>query len=877
MLVAALLSISIETKCEENPVVLLEEEEEGNCTCTEDRDIISFILLILELNLVVWVDFLGERNSNAAMAELKKVSETTSNVMRDGQWTKLPKRELVPGDIVALVLGSTIPADGKIACHVEHSAHGHSGRIKLDCAAITGESMPESKEPGDSVLAGTTVVAGEAEMEIERTGGNSSIGEAQQLVQGVGEKRGALREMLHALALAITLLAAVTCVIIFTVIVVRDRTPIPQAVKLIFVLLVASLPVAMPIVVTTGLAVGAQELLEDEAVVQRLSAIEELAGVDILCSDKTGTLTLGKMSVAEAESVAFGRYNSWDLHLMTLLATRREVTDAIDAAITESSFAQDLTTAIERYEELDFEAFNPETKRASARIRDIQTGNVFRVSKGAPEAISSLPGIGQEAYEISDDLVVAQAKRGFKTLMVATTTNGGNDDDEDEQWDLIGCLSIIDPPRHDTKDTIDRAKAQGVQIKMITGDQVKIAKEVARQLGLGTNIFGSNIWLPNSKAMDTVDGLGDLSELADGFASMAPKHKFKVVKALQERGHVVGMTGDGVNDSPALAVANVGIAVAGASDAARGASDIYLTREGLSTIVKAISRSRQIFRRLESYVIYRIASSILILLFFFISIVGFEFRFPTWTLILLSIVNDCTVMATSKDNVRSSKAPLKWEILRLCSVAAVIGGIAVLQSILLLAFLKDGASGSSEWLGSIGFASVNETCELVAIIYLDLGISIILNIFCARNRSAFFFQFVTESKEGVPLSWPKANETAAAMVKSGQSSATVIERKSSLFTSSVLEVLLTELKESRVDDISGKKRTKYTGERKTELRYTTYWFCAPDSFFSDAAPLPSLVLLVPVICALVLATVVGAMWDENIKLGGGDPMKVPGN
>ena len=840
MFVAAILSISVETSCETPK----EFSNLTTCECSENIDLISFILLIFEINLVAIMDFLGERQTGNAMAELKRLAETSTNVKRNGSWKVLPKRELVPDDIVALVLGATLPADGKLL---------GAGELRLDCASVTGEALPVKKSAGDEVLSGTTVVGGEMEMLVTNTGSRSTMGETMTLVQSVDAKKGELRIMMHNLSLSIAGLAVLFTAAILIVLVVRDE-PVAEATKLCFVIIVATLPVAMPVVITTGLSVGAYELTEDEAIVQRLSAIEELAGMDVLCSDKTGTLTIGKMSVAKENtySESDSGFEVQDVHLYSLLASRRENTDAIDSAIC-NSFGEELQSNLKAYEEKSFTPFSPESKRASCVVLEVDSGEVLEVTKGASEIVCDLPGIDSEVRKQALAEVDSQAARGFKTIAVAVSKDVGKID-VDMTWSLCGLLAIIDPPRHDTKETIEGANDHGVEIKMITGDNVRIAQEVARQLGIGNQIMGASIWLPHSvDAIQDANGLGEIAEVANGFASVKPKHKFRIVKALQERKHIVGMTGDGVNDAPALATANIGIAVAGATDAARQASDIVLTRKGLSTIIKAINRSRQIFRRLESYVIYRLASSVLILLFFFVSIIGFEFDFPTWTLILLSLVNDFTVLATSKDNARSSVEPLRWNVFRLAFVACVIGGICVLHSILLLHFLTDGVENtggdSAEWLDSIGFTYVDETCELVAVIYLTLGLSIQLNIFSARSP-LFFFQIAVENK--VTLDDEKS-----------------IERRtfnSTRFTETIVEICVEEEKAN----VTGQRRKVFTGNTFHVKKITTFWFC---SHMSDAPPPPSLALCIPVLVAMVVTSIIAAEWDEDITLGGGDPMK----
>ena len=639
-------------------------------------------------------------------------------------------------------------------------------------------------------------------MQATATGPNSSMGEAMTMIASVGEQGGKLKTMLGMLAKGVALIGLIFSLAIFIVILTRDSVPIAQGVKLAFVIVVAVLPVAMPVVVTTGLAVGALELSGEDAIVQRLSAIEEMAGMDILCSDKTGTLTLGKMSIVKADCVPFGDYNITDLLRYSLVSSRRENTDAIDSAVCRVFATADwedpsktlqisaetkpdaaiIGEALKDYNETHFEPFSPLTKKVEATVTQLSTGKTIKVAKGAPEIMNSLPGIDSETELKASEIVEIKSNEGYKTLGVCISF------DEGENYEMVGYLCIADPPRHDSATTITEAMARGVDVKMITGDQKKIAIKVASQLNLGKFIFGPEVWLPNSSVADEAGGYGKLAEKANGFASVKPKHKFRVVQELQNLNHTVGMTGDGVNDAPALKAANVGIAVADATDAARGAADVVLTREGLSTIVTAINTARIIFRRLESYIVYRLASSCFILGFFFLSIIALKFDFPTWTLILLSIVNDFTVMATSKDNVRTSDYPLKWDVPKLSMLACVIGGIGVLQSFLLLYFLQQGSYDSSssdiEWLAEIGLHNL-EACEMVSVMYLNLAICIQLNIFSARNKR---FVWQTSAEE-------------------------------------------------------------------------------------DAAPLPSIILVIPVLGACILSTFLAVYWDENVSLGGGNPMK----
>lgn len=608
MLVVSILSASVVTTCESGT------EDLDSCSCNEARDWISFILLFAELNLIVWADYYGEKSSGNAIKELQKLSAPVANIKRNGEWTKIPKREIVPGDIIGLVIGSSIPCDGVLRGDGPPEKYAP---LKIDAASVTGEPLPETKRVGDSCLAGTTVLSGELEMQAVETGEHSTMGETMKLINEVGEKGGKLKRMLGNIAKGVTLIGGIFCIALFLILVVRDGSDVAQAVKQSFVILVAVLPVAMPVVITTGLAVGALELSNEKAIVQRLSAIEEMAGMDILCSDKTGTLTYGKMAIAKQDCVPFGAFTMDDLLLMALLSSRRENTDAIDTAVCNVYCKSETGTTAERtadpkimnaklapYEEMMFDPFSPLTKRVTATVKVKATGETWLVAKGAPEIMNALPGIDADTEEKASQIVDEKSAIGYKTLAVCRAKIEGSMGDGSEEWEMVGYLCIEDPARHDSAQTIVEAQQRGVEVKMITGDQKLIAKKVASDLRLGKAIFGPEIWLANNNAAEQAGGYGKLAEMANGFASVKPKHKHRVVEELQKLGHTVGMTGDGVNDAPALKKANVGIAVADATDAARGAADIVLTKEGLSTIVTAINRSRMIFRRLESYIVY---------------------------------------------------------------------------------------------------------------------------------------------------------------------------------------------------------------------------------------------------------------------------------
>merc|ERR1711871_425583 len=430
---------------------------------------------------------------------------------------------------------------------------------------------------------------------------------------------------------------------------------------------------------------------------------------------------------------------------------RRVNTDAIDTAvinafpdpeISGSTAACDriIHSVLQNYREDFFEPFSPLTKKVTATVYDKRYGSTFLVAKGAPEVMNALPGISAKTERKANEVVESASLKAYKSLGVCVSYDNGT------SWQMIGYLAIFDPPRYDSKETIENAHARGVAVKMITGDQKKIAVEISKQLGMGGAIFGPDIWSPTSEIVDQAGGVSNLAELADGFASVKPTHKYRVVTALQGKGHVVGMTGDGVNDAPALKISNVGIAVAGATDAARGAADIILTQEGLSTIVTAINRSRMIFRRLESYIIYRLASSAFFVFFFTLSICALDFDFPTWVLIIVSLVNDFTAMSTSADNVRTSSYPLYWDFTKIGILSITIGLMSVIQCFLLLYFAR---AGEIKYVGMkyIGMGDLLD-CEVVALVFLNMVCTIQLNIFSARNKK-FFWQ-TSEADDASP-------------------------------------------------------------------------------------------------------------------------------
>ncbi len=613
-----------------------------------------FIILVLLLSNAA-VGFWEEYQAGNAIAALKAKLAVRSRVRRDGKWTTLAARELVPGDVIRVRLGDIVPADARLL---------EGDPVEVDQSALTGESLPATCKTNDTVYSGSIIRQGEIDALVYATGANTYFGKTAQLVQEAHTvshfQRAVLKIGDYLIVLAVVLVALILAVAVFR----GDK--IMTTLQFALVLTVAAIPVAMPTVLSVTMAVGARLLATKQAIVSRLVAIEELAGTDMLCSDKTGTLTQNKLTLGAPFSVE--GVNPEQVILNAALASRAENQDTIDLAVL-SGLKND--QALKGYEVTHFQPFDPVHKRTEAEIKAAD-GSIFKVAKGAPQIILELSANAEQVKPAIEKAVNEFAARGFRSLGVARADAQG-------PWQFLGVLPLFDPPREDSKATIATARQMGVNVKMVTGDQVAIARETARQLGLGTHILDAS-GFGDTKHHETAQ-LADSIEKADGFAQVFPEHKFHIVDVLQQHGHIVGMTGDGVNDAPALKKADCGIAVSGATDAARAAASIVLLTPGLSVIIDAIKESRKIFQRMNSYAIYRIAETIRVLLFMTLSILVFNFYPVTAAMIvLLALLNDGPILAIAYDRTRYSDQPEAWNMPEVLGISTVLGIAGVFAS-----------------------------------------------------------------------------------------------------------------------------------------------------------------------------------------------------
>jgi H+-transporting ATPase len=661
----------------------------------------DFFIIIALLAFNALVGFWQEYQAGNAVEALKKKLALNSRALRDGQWQQINAKELVPGDIIRLRLGDVIPADAMLF---------DGEYLSVDQSALTGESLPVNKTTGDSAFSGSIAKQGEMLGLVTATGNDTYFGKTAKLVASAKPVSHFQKAVLHIgdylIYLSLGLVAALILVQLFR------GTALLELVQFALILTVASIPVAMPAVLSVTMALGALTLSKLKAIVSRLESIEEMAGMDILCSDKTGTLTQNKLTLGDP--LILGAKDSQEVILSAALAAKAEDQDAIDLAVIGGLEDQNVLNS---YEQLKFVPFDPVGKRTEATIKDPR-GNPFKVTKGAPQVILELAQIDQNTRAKAEQAIGDFAVKGYRTLGVARAEDSG-------PWQFLGILPLYDPPREDSAETISQARNHGIAVKMVTGDNLAIAAEIAGQLGLGKTVYAADKLLKSDKettrmAADTAEKV----EQADGFAQVFPEHKYGIVKALQARGHIVGMTGDGVNDAPALKQADIGIAVSGATDAARAAASLVLTAPGLSVIINAVEEARRIFERMNSYAIYRITETIRIMVFVVLAMIVFNF-YPITAImiILLAFLNDIPIMTIAYDRTGLEPNPVHWNMHRVIEVATVMGLTGVAGSFLMLYLAID-------WLHLT-------IPQVQTYIFLKMAVAGHLTLFVSRSKGFF--------------------------------------------------------------------------------------------------------------------------------------------
>jgi H+-transporting ATPase len=618
-----------------------------------DADLaIAVALLVLNATIA----FVQERRAEGVVATLRRRLQVSARVLRNRHWQTLPARELVPGDVTRIRQGDVVPADIRLL----------TGTLGVDQSVLTGESQDADKSADATLYSGSVVRRGEGTGLVTATGARTYFGRTTELVQ-------IARPILHAEALVTYLVRWLFIIVGGVVLVivglaVARGTPLVDVLPLLLALLLGAVPVALPVMLTVSMAVGARELSASGVLVTRLSATEDAAAMDVLCVDKTGTITANHLAVARV--IPFPGFTEEDVLQHAVYASEAANQDPIDLAILAA--ARDHPTTSSDTTRLSFVPFDATRRRTEAVVQS--GGRPIRVVKGAVDMVAQVCALDAAASAALDAKAREQADRGYRTLAVAR----GFDPSAPEP---VGLVCLYDPPRADASTLITALRGLGVAIKMLTGDALPVATEVARQVGLGKIVSASKVDATTHTHVDPATQI----DAADGLAEVYPEDKYTVVKYLQAEGHVVGMTGDGVNDAPALRQAEVGIAVTDAADVAKGAASVVLTSEGLAGIVTLVREGRVVYQRVLTWIINKVSRTILKSAFVAIGfLVTGRLVMSALGIIILVFLTDFVKIALSTDHVEGSPRPETWDMKKPVLVGAALGVLMVGETLSLL-------------------------------------------------------------------------------------------------------------------------------------------------------------------------------------------------
>jgi plasma-membrane proton-efflux P-type ATPase len=654
---------------------------------------------LLFINAVL--SFMQERRAAGVVAALRKRLQVNARVRRDSSWQVITARELVPGDIVRVRPGDIIPADVKLL----------TGALTVDQSALTGESKDADKVPGEVLSSGSVLRRGEGNGVVMLTGAKTYFGRTTELVQEARPKlhiEAVVAKVVRWLFLIVGALLAV--VVVLSLI---RGAPLLEMVPLMLVLLMSAVPVALPVMFTVSMAVGSKELAKSGVLVTRLSAAEDAATMDVLCVDKTGTITMNQLAVTGV--IPLERATETDVLFAGALASQQANQDPIGLAFLGAAAAHHVFDGVPAVTPVSFAPFDAKNRRTEAVVE--QNGQRLRVMKGAVRTVAQACGLQPPAIEALEARVSESAMKGYRTLAVARGPESGTPG-------LLGLVMLYDPPRPDAKQLIATLHDLGVPVKMLTGDALPVAREI-----------GQGVGLPNIRRVADLKAAGaqagneavDLLAGADGFAEVYPEDKYVVVQHLQAAGHVTGMTGDGVNDAPALRQAEVGIAVSTATDVAKGAASVVLTEPGLTNIVALVEQGRTIYQRILTWIINKISRTILKAAFVAIAfVVTGKFVVSAFAMLLLVFMTDFAKVSLATDNVRPSRKPETWNIGGFITVSVVLGVAMVAETLLLL------------WIGWSHFGLATNNNALYTFSFLTLLYFAAFSIVSARERHWFW-------------------------------------------------------------------------------------------------------------------------------------------
>jgi plasma-membrane proton-efflux P-type ATPase len=654
---------------------------------------------LLVVNAVL--SFAQERRAAGVVEALRKRIQVTARVLREAKWQAIPARELVPGDIIRVRMGDIIPADIKLL----------TSALSIDQSALTGESKDSDKAIGDVLSSGSIVRRGEGNSVVMLTGAQTFFGRTSELVQSARPKLHIEAVVAKVVRWLLVIVAAMIGLVVALSLI--RGTPLIDMVSLMLVLLMSAVPVALPVMFTVSMAVGSKELAKLGVLVTRLSAAEDAATMDMLCADKTGTITMNQLAVTGVIPIAPA--SEADVLFAGALASQEANQDPIDLAFLAGAKDRHIFDGVPAITPISFTPFDAKTRRTEAVIE--QNGERLRVMKGAVKTIAEACGLEPPAIQALEAQVSDSGLKGYRALAVARGPEQG-------KLAMVGLITLYDPPRPDAKQLIATLQGLGVSVKMLTGDSLAVASEIAKEVGL-PNIRP----VAELKAAGTGagDGKAELFAGVDGFAEVYPEDKYLVVKNMQAAGHVTGMTGDGVNDAPALRQAEVGIAVSTATDVAKGAASVVLTEPGLTNIVALVKQGRSIYQRILTWIINKISRTILKAAFVAIAyVVTGKFVVSAFAMLLLVFMTDFAKIALATDNVRSSKSPETWNIGGYITVSIVLGVLMVVEALLFL------------WIAWSRFGLATADPALCTFCFLMMLYFAVFSVVSARERSWFW-------------------------------------------------------------------------------------------------------------------------------------------
>jgi H+-transporting ATPase len=605
------------------------------------------------------VSFMQEQRAAGVVETLRRRLQVSARVRRESSWQVVPARQLVPGDIVRVRSGDIIPADVKLL----------TGGMSVDQSALTGESKDVERVPGDVLSSGSVVRQGEGDGVVLFTGARTSLGHTTDLVQKASPKLHIDAVMTKVVRWLFLVVGVLLGIVVFMSLV--RGTSLLEMIPLMLILLMSAIPLSLPVMFTVSMAVGSKELAKRGVLVTRLSAAEDAATMDVLCVDKTGTITMNQMAVASV--IPSTNASEADVLFAGTLASKEANQDPIDLAFLRAAAERHIFDSHPKSAPVSFLPFDAKNRRTEAIVE--ADGQRLRVMKGAVETVARACGLKPPAIEALEARASELALKGYRTLAVARGPETGTPV-------MLGLVALYDPPRTDALQLIDQLRDLGVPVKMLTGDALPVAREIGQRVGLPNIRRVADLKVPGAQ-MDKKGA--DLLAGADGFAEVYPEDKYIVVQRLQAAGHVTGMTGDGVNDAPALRQAEVGIAVSTATDVAKGAASVVLTVTGLTNIIALVEQGRTIYQRILTYIINKISRTILKTAFVAIAfVVTGKFVMSAFAMLLLLFMTDFAKISLATDRVRPSKKPETWNIGYLIAISVVLGVLMVAEALLVL-------------------------------------------------------------------------------------------------------------------------------------------------------------------------------------------------